>query len=141
MSAFSILGDELQKSVTEKIHHTVLEDVAVVALYFSAKWCGPCQAFTPKLISLYNQVNASGKQLEIVYVSGDSDEDQFEEYYGKMPWLAVEFGDNLDVVNEAYPSEYVPKLTILKKDGSVLIDDASEDVSNRGVACFQDWLK
>lgn len=58
-----------------------------------------------------------------------------------MPWLAVEFGDLLDDVNAAYPSEYVPKLTVLNKDGSVKIDEAGEDVENRGIECFQDWLK
>ena len=35
-----------------------------LGLYFSAHWCPPCKAFTPKLVETYNKVKAAGKQLE-----------------------------------------------------------------------------
>ncbi|CAM9699306.1 unnamed protein product [Discosporangium mesarthrocarpum] len=56
-----------------------------LALYFSAHWCPPCRAFTPKLISLYKAMmaraesNGSPAAVEFVYVSSDKSEQQFAE--------------------------------------------------------------
>ena len=33
------------------------------------------------------------KGLEVIYVPGDRDEASFMEYFGEMPWLAVDFND------------------------------------------------
>lgn len=49
-----------------------------VALYFSAHWCPPCQGFTPQLIDVYRKVKKGGNAFEIVYVSMDNNEDQFQ---------------------------------------------------------------
>ena len=40
--------------------------------------CPPCRQFTPLLKQAYDAINASGKRLEIVFVSSDHDEKQFE---------------------------------------------------------------
>jgi nucleoredoxin len=138
MSAYSIFG-QLHKTVPDKVPHTVLDDVPIVALYFSAKWCGPCKLFTPKLIELYNEANKDGKKLEIIFVTADNDEEEFEAYYGTMPWLAVEFDDILDEVQAKYPASSIPKLTVLNKDGSVKIEDAKAAVEDKGIAALADW--
>lgn len=67
----------------------------VVGIYFSAHWCGPCRAFTPKLKEFYNKMKATdkGSQLEIVFVSSDKDEEAFKEYFKEMPWHAVAYSD------------------------------------------------
>jgi nucleoredoxin len=64
-----------------------------VALYFSAHWCGPCQAFTPKLADVYNELKDRAEEFEIVFISSDEDQETFEEYFKSMPWLALPFGD------------------------------------------------
>ena len=33
------------------------------------------------------------KGLEVVFVSSDRDEASFKEYFGEMPWLALDFSD------------------------------------------------
>ena len=38
-----------------------------------------------------------GKGLEVIYVPGDRDEASFNEYFGEMPWLAVDFNDKATV--------------------------------------------
>jgi nucleoredoxin len=63
----------------------------VVALYFSAKWCNPCKMFTPILSKFYELVNKDSKQLEIIFVSSDENEEAFKEYFATMPWLAMPF--------------------------------------------------
>jgi nucleoredoxin len=52
--------------------------------FFSFIRCGPCCAFTPKLIKFYKK-HAEGKNLEIIFIGSDEDEESFDEYYKKMP--------------------------------------------------------
>lgn len=68
------------------------ESASVLGLYFSAAWCPPCQAFTPKLADAYRS-HLKGKGLEVLYVSADESQEQFAGYYKKMPWLAIPQGD------------------------------------------------
>ena len=44
----------------------------------SACRCPPCRQFTPLLKQAYDAINTSSKRLEIVFVSSDPDEEQFE---------------------------------------------------------------
>mmetsp|Transcript_5392 Transcript_5392/g.12804 ORF Transcript_5392/g.12804 Transcript_5392/m.12804 type:complete len:247 (-) Transcript_5392:1376-2116(-) len=61
----------------------------MVALYFSASWCPPCQRFTPILIDFYNAAKEADCGFDIVFVSSDRGSEEFEGYYGKMPWLSI----------------------------------------------------
>ena len=42
-----------------------------IGLYFSAHWCPPCKAFTPKLVETFGAVKAAGKQFEMIFISSD----------------------------------------------------------------------
>lgn len=63
-----------------------------VGLLFSAYWCKPCREMCPDIIKYY-QKHKGGKDFEIIYVSGDTDEAAFQKYYSKMPWLALDFNE------------------------------------------------
>lgn len=90
----SLIGPTLLKEVkgtplaTEK-KALKSNDSGMIALYFSASWCPPCQRFTPILTEFYNAAKESKSGFEIVYVSSDRSIEEFEKYYGKMPWLAI----------------------------------------------------
>jgi nucleoredoxin len=54
-----------------------------VGVYFSAHWCGPCKAFTPKLVEWYA---ANSADIEIVFASSDRNQAAFDSYFAEMPW-------------------------------------------------------
>ncbi|XP_073104108.1 probable nucleoredoxin 1-1 isoform X1 [Elaeis guineensis] len=93
-----------------------------VGLYFSASWCPPCRGFTPKLIETYGELSSEGKDFEVVFVSGDRDEDSFNGYFSKMPWLAIPFSDSKarDRLDELFKVRGIPHLVILGARGEVL---------------------
>ena len=98
-----LLGDKLVNKCREPVSTSSLWDSGdgdsqedrVLGLYFSATWCVTCRMFTPDLVSFYTKFKGSerGRQLEMVFVSSDEDEDSFYEYLAGMPWPALPFGD------------------------------------------------
>jgi nucleoredoxin len=61
----------------------------VFGLYFSAHWCPPCRGFTPQLAEWYKK-DLKAKDFEIVFVSSDSDESSFKEYFVKcLGWHLI----------------------------------------------------
>jgi len=90
-----------------------------VAIYFSAGWCQPCKAFTPQLIQVYSKLKiADGKDFEIVLVSADRSQEAFDDYFGKMPWLAVDFADaeTRSALSAAVGVQGIPMLAIFNEE-------------------------
>lgn len=90
----SLLGPTLIKSVKGSPVPTAKDALksnksGMVALYFSASWCPPCQRFTPILADFYNAAKEADCGFDIVFVSSDRGAEEFETYYGKMPWLSI----------------------------------------------------
>lgn len=115
-------------------------DNAVVGLYFSAHWCGPCCAFTPKLAEAYNAAReGSANAVEIVFVSSDRDEEEFESYFNTMPWKALPFADRSrkEALGERYRVEGIPTLVLLDATGRLLRSDGVEAVSQEGAAALR----
>jgi len=113
----------------------------VVALYFSASWCGPCQQFTPQLASLYAQAQAAQLPFEVVFVSADRDEASFEGYLNHMPWCAVPFGAP---ERTSTPAQFqvagIPHLKVFGPNGQLLDDDAIQH-GNLSVAAITNWVR
>lgn len=61
--------------------------------YYSMHTCPPCREFTPLLADLYQELNEDEKQFEVVFFSGDSNNDHYVEYYAEMPWPAMPWKD------------------------------------------------
>uniref|UniRef100_K4A7K4 protein-disulfide reductase n=1 Tax=Setaria italica TaxID=4555 RepID=K4A7K4_SETIT len=114
-------------------------EASPVALYFSASWCPPCRRFTPKLIEAYKELASQGKSFEVVFVSGDQDEEAFNEYFAKMPWLAVPFSDSegREALDGRFKVSGIPHLVILDaKTGEVYTEDGVGLVSEYGVEAY-----
>ena len=71
----------------------VLYNSRLVAIYFSAHWCGPCRSFTPMLVEAFSVLKDAYPThgLEIVFVSSDRDTNSFNNYFASMPWLSLPF--------------------------------------------------
>nr|XP_019710017.1 probable nucleoredoxin 1-2 [Elaeis guineensis] len=109
-----------------------------IGLYFSASWCPPCRRFTPQLIETYGELSSEGKGLEVVFVSGDRDEDSFNGYFSKMPWLAIPFSDSKarDQLNKLFKVRGIPHLVILDARGEVVNEEGVEAVRDYGSGAY-----
>ncbi|KAL2903289.1 putative nucleoredoxin 1 [Bienertia sinuspersici] len=109
----------------------------IVGLYFSASWCPPCRGFTPSLIEVYKELSSKG-DFEIVFVSSDRDEESFQEYFSKMPWLAIPISDTATkkTLGNKFDVMGIPHLVILGKDGKVSTDEGVELVMEHDVQAY-----
>lgn len=109
-----------------------------IGLYFSASWCGPCQRFTPTLVETYNELTAQGKDFQIIFVSGDEDDESFDKYFSKMPWLAIPISDSetRDKLEEIFNVQGIPQLVVLDENGKVLTDEGVEIIRDYEAAGY-----
>jgi len=92
-----------------------------VLVYFSAHWCGPCRAFTPDLVSFYNQ-NAT-KPIEVIFVSSDRSESDMKSYMkeASMPWLAARYKSNGHAfLRDKFSGSGIPCLVLLDENGEIV---------------------
>jgi len=111
----------------------LLAGAKVIALYFSASWCGPCQVFTPKLKRARDEIrSAVGSQFEVVFVSSDAEEAGFAKYRAKMPWPAVPYlveEERREALAERLGATSLPCLVLVDgTTGEVIRRDAGEAV-------------
>ncbi|KAL5723836.1 protein-disulfide reductase [Ranunculus cassubicifolius] len=108
-----------------------------IGLYFSASWCPPCRRFTPQFIDVYNELS-SEKDFEVIFVSRDRDEESFNAYFSKMPWLAIPFSDSdtLKSLINSFVKKGIPCLPIISAGGLVLIDNAVKDITAYGAEAY-----
>jgi nucleoredoxin len=128
-----LLGDELVEHREEDGWKTVGTRAALqdryVALYFSANWCPPCHAFTPKLVQAYVTLKFNlKKDFEVVFISLDKNAQEFKEYFNNMPWMAVPFSSRLKEICSEMAVFGIPTLMILDPQGYVITRNARSAV-------------
>ena len=78
----------------------------------------------------------------MVFLSGDKTQEEYDEYYGEMPWVALPKGaDQLRPLAEKFKVKGVPRLIILKNDGTVLNNDAIKKITSDGPQAIEEWLE
>ncbi|KAL3819195.1 hypothetical protein ACJIZ3_005100 [Penstemon smallii] len=89
--------------------------------------------FTPNLMEIYDELKELGK-FEIVLITHDEDENSFNEYFSKMPWLAIPFSDSdtHKKLNKLFNVNGIPQLTILDQNGNVLTNEGVEIIIEHG---------
>jgi thiol-disulfide isomerase/thioredoxin len=104
-----------------------LKKCDAIGLYFSAHWCAPCRAFTPRLASVYRKLKERGTNFEIVFVSIDQAVEEFAEYFSEMPWAAMQIGDaRIQELADSIGVEGIPTLVTIKPDGTIINKEAKE---------------
>ncbi|KAL6965285.1 protein-disulfide reductase, partial [Sarracenia purpurea var. burkii] len=106
-------------------------------LFFSANWCRPCKLFNPRLVQLYNKLTKIDKNIEIIFISLDRDEERFKENFKSMPWLALPFDVNLSKkLSSRYGVNRIPAFISLGLDGASVEEDAAALIEEYGVDAF-----
>jgi len=118
-----------------------VKDAPLVALYFSAHWCGPCRAFTPKLITFVEMLAEENISLPVIFGSSDRDAAAFDDYFASMPWVAFPHGDKrIEALKSKYEVSGIPWLVVLDAAGNLVVNEADTDVP-MGPQAYQKWLK
>jgi nucleoredoxin len=129
-----------------------LKNQEVVGLYFSAHWyslpsfcssyvssllifrCPPCKRFTPILSQRYTELRAAGKSFELIFVSSDNSEDQFNEYHHEMSFPAAHWSVCSEVgktLSKKFKIQGIPSLILLDgKTGEVITAEGREELSS-----------
>lgn len=93
-------------------------------IYYSASWCPPCRAFTPKLVDFYKQQQKeNGDNFEIIFVSSDNDEDAMTKYMRDyaMSWPALDYSKiKASRALNRYSGRGIPCLVLVDKNGEVI---------------------
>jgi nucleoredoxin len=95
-----------------------------ILLYFSANWCPPCRAFTPRLVDYYRS-HDGGKAFKLLFVGSDQSAEAMQAYMREdaMPWWGVAFDSDSDrQLTKAYSGDGIPRLVLLDGKGRILAD-------------------
>lgn len=104
----------------------------MVALYFSTN-----VDLTEELVEVYHKLKAKGENFEIVMISLDDDEEEFNEEFGAMPWLSLPFQDKAcKKLTNYFEFSSLPRLVIIGHDGRTLNNDATELVIEYGAEAY-----
>jgi len=126
MAFNKLFGDSLVTKSGSQPTDTVLSGKAAVGIYFSAHWCPPCRGFTPKLGEMYTET-FQGLGMEVVFVSSDKTEGEFNSYYGEMPWAALPYAnrDAKAALSKKYKVKGIPCLVIVDAEGKVITTEGT----------------
>jgi thiol-disulfide isomerase/thioredoxin len=113
----------------------------LVAVYFSAHWCPPCKAFTPKLVK-FRDDNAA--DIEVVFVSSDRSQKEKDTYMSEaqmkwptVPWRSKSGND----LKSKYKVTGIPTLVVLSPKGNLVSAKARAEVTTNPGQCIETWKK
>lgn len=142
--AEAMFGPQLLTKAGLKTTNEALNKPSVVLIYFSAHWCPPCRAFTPQLAKAFNALGETQQAVQVIFVSGDREALEFQQYFADMPWFAVPFGvPQIQPLKIRFNVTGIPFLVALNgQTGAVLDANARDSVGRSGfdlAGCCRSW--
>jgi len=140
----AVLGPQLMTRNGMQPTSQALGSPSVVLVYFSAHWCPPCRGFTPQLARAYSSLGEGQSHVRVVFASGDRSPQEFQTYFGEMPWLALPFGvPQIQMLNMQFGVKGIPSVVALDgRTGNLLDASARGTIQNAGfdlLACARNW--
>jgi nucleoredoxin len=83
------------------------------------------------MLSVLYDDRTDADEIEVVFVSADSDLDGFNEYYADMPWLAVPFENRAkeSELSGKFGVEGIPALIVVDGEGNLVTKDGRTKVT------------
>ena len=80
-----------------------------------------CRNETSNLVEIYEEIKALKGDFELVFVSWDKKEEDFNAYFAKMPWLAIPFSEAADIRRRMMDlfAVSIPILVIIGSNGKL----------------------
>ncbi|XP_051941044.1 nucleoredoxin-like protein 1 [Hippocampus zosterae] len=135
--------DELN---TEREITGILEN-RILMLLFACGECDKCWEFVPVLNDFFKRLKDPAyieypRLLALIYISLDQSEEQqrrfLKEMHKKVLFLAFEDPYRKEL-QAKFKVKDVPTMVVLRPDGSVLSQNAVQDIYRFGSECFRNW--
>ena len=127
MSTFSNLN--IINNEHDKIN---IDNKKIIGLYFSASWCPPCRKFTPILSTFYEDLIEYYDDIEIIYISSDKTNIEFNEYWENMTFPALSY-DNREKKEELvkkYNVDKIPTLIFINQNDELITKDGKKNIED-----------
>ncbi|KAK3274000.1 hypothetical protein CYMTET_17793 [Cymbomonas tetramitiformis] len=135
MELSELLGDELLKQDARVSTDTLRGKL--IGVWVSANTCETCTSQLPHVLQRYPDIQASGDDFEMVFLSDDETQADFDDHYGEMPWLAVPYEDRARIssfANTYQEPGYSFRFSLLIfNDKGELVTKAGEEVDLNAV--------
>jgi len=104
----------------------------IIGLYFSASWCPPCRKFTPMLSTFYEDIIEYYDDIEIIYISSDKTNNEFNEYWEEMTFSALPYIDRekKEELIKLYEVKQIPALIFINNNGELITKDGKKIIED-----------
>jgi nucleoredoxin len=137
-----VIGEEFIKNDGSKITAEQILEAECVVLYFSALWAPPSLELDKDLVEFCNEVNqgSSKKKIEVIFISCDNKEEEFNEHFEALPFTAIPFeAHKIAHFEDLFEASSIPKLLLLKRNGMVSPANIRTLIKTKGIEAMADF--
>ncbi|KAK2978071.1 hypothetical protein RJ640_015709 [Escallonia rubra] len=109
-----------------------------IGLYFGGNWCPPCHKFVEQLKEAYHElISTTNQSFEVVFVSTDKGEEDFNRHISNMPWLAIPYKDTTrQDICRIFDIKRIPALVLIAPNGSTISTNGRAMISLYGAMAY-----